>query len=198
MSDVVETTKDIVNEIPAADETPNVEEVRTVIKFAKVDENSDAKIPCKKREDAGYDVYACFKEDFMKVPAHQTVLIPTGIASALPVNMYFQIEERGSTGSKGIKKSAGVIDSGFRGEWFVAITNTNHKDLYIAKKNVIPQLQAAADLLQTEIIIYPYEKGIAQAVLHEVHDIVTEEMPYEELSKIKSLRGTSMLGDSGK
>jgi dUTP pyrophosphatase len=169
-----------------------------IIKFAKVDKESDAKIPCKENENAGYDIYACFKDDFMKIQAHETALVPTGIASALPIDKYFQIEERGSTGSKGLKKSAGVIDSGFRGEWFVAITNTNDKDLYIAKDNVIPNLQAAADLLQTKIIIYPYKKAIAQAVLHDVHTSVIEEMSYAKLSKIPSSRGVSMLGESGK
>ena len=57
----------------------------------------------------------------------------------MPSKYYFQVEERGSTGSKGIKKSAGVIDSGYRGEIFIAITNSTDnylvfgdKDSYIA------------------------------------------------------------------
>jgi dUTP pyrophosphatase len=171
---------------------------KTIINFAKVDANSDAKIPTKKSEDAGYDIYACFKDDFIKVPAHETVLVPTGIATALPINFYFQIEERGSTGSKGMKKSAGVIDSGFRGEWFIAITNTNAKSLYIAKENVRDKLKEAANVLDKEIIIYPYEKAIAQAVLHEVHDVDVKEISYAELQDIKSERGTNMLGASNK
>jgi dUTP pyrophosphatase len=169
-----------------------------IINFAKTDAESDAKIPTKKSEDAGYDIYACFKEDFVKIPAHATVMIPTGIATALPINFYFQIEERGSTGSKGMKKSAGVIDSGFRGEWFIAITNTNNRNIYIAKANVREDLQKAADMLKEDIIIYPYEKAIAQAVLHEVHDIDVKELSYAELQNIESERGTSMLGASNK
>lgn len=98
------------------------------IKFAKVKES--AIIPSKELENAGYDIYACWegmeKSDRIIKP-HQTKLIPTGIACALPVEYYFQVEERGSTGSKGIKKSAGVVDSGYRGEIFVAITNCNDK-----------------------------------------------------------------------
>lgn len=169
-----------------------------VIAFAKVDIESDAKIPTKKNEDAGYDIYASFKDDYMKIPAHNTILIPTGIASALPVNKYFQIEERGSTGSKGIKKSAGVIDSGYRGEWFIAITNTNNKDMFIAKANVVEKLNKAAAVLDTDIMIYPYEKAIAQAVLHEVFDVTIKEMSYDELQEIKSERGTGALGSSNK
>lgn len=169
-----------------------------VIKWAKVDKDSDAKIPSKKSEDAGYDIYASFENSFLKIPIHKTVLVPTGIASVLPENMYFQIEERGSTGSKGIKKSAGVIDSGFRGEWFIAITNTTDKDLYIAKKEAMDELNKAADLLGVDILIYPYEKAIAQAVLHEVPSVESEIIDYDELKSIKSLRGTGAIGSSGK
>ena len=110
------------------------------IKFAKVREN--AIIPSKNIQNAGYDIYGIFEgnEDENRiVKPHTTKLIPTGIACALPSKYYFQVEERGSTGSKGIKKSAGVIDSGYRGEIFIAITNSTDnylvfgdKDSYIA------------------------------------------------------------------
>lgn len=105
------------------------------IKFAKVKES--AIIPTKERENAGFDIYACWegvsKSDKIIRP-HQTKLIPTGIACALPIDYYFQIEERGSTGSKGIKRSAGVVDSGFRGEVFVAISNINDRYLIFGKE----------------------------------------------------------------
>lgn len=39
-------------------------------------------IPSKQREDAGYDFYACFEEDFVEIKPHETKLIPTGIAWA--------------------------------------------------------------------------------------------------------------------
>lgn len=105
------------------------------IKFAKVKES--AIIPSKELENAGYDIYACWegcsKSDKILKP-HQTKLIPTGIACALPSEYYFQVEERGSTGSKGIKKSAGVIDSGYRGEIFIAISNVNNKYIIFGDK----------------------------------------------------------------
>jgi len=82
--------------------------------FAKVKPN--AIIPTKKEENAGYDIYACFDENthYLVIPPQETILVPTGIASAMNNNYYLQVEERGSTGSKGIKKSAGVIDSSYR------------------------------------------------------------------------------------
>lgn len=107
-----------------------------VIKFAKVKES--AIIPTKEKENAGFDIYACWegisKSDKIIRP-HHTKLIPTGIACALPTEYYFQVEERGSTGSKGIKRSAGVVDSGYRGEIFVAITNANDKYLIFGNKD---------------------------------------------------------------
>ena len=118
----------------------NIGEKELEIIFAKVKEN--AIIPSKEEENAGFDVYACWdgveKKDKIIKP-HTTKLIPTGIACALPINYYFQVEERGSTGSKGIKKSAGVVDSGYRGEIFVAISNVNDKYLIFGDKDTYLQ-----------------------------------------------------------
>ena len=99
--------------------------------FAKVKPN--AIIPTKKYEDAGRDVYACFDEDYIVIPAHTTKLIPTGIASAMSPKYEIRLRDRGSNGSKGIHVNAGSIDSGFRGEWFVAWCNTNDKDVILSK-----------------------------------------------------------------
>ena len=118
----------------------NIGEKELEIIFAKVKEN--AIIPSKEEENAGFDVYACWdgveKKDKIIKP-HTTKLIPTGIACALPIDYYFQVEERGSTGSKGIKKSAGVVDSGYRGEIFVAISNVNDKYLIFGDKDTYLQ-----------------------------------------------------------
>ncbi|MGN1326899.1 MAG: hypothetical protein ACI4VQ_02280 [Clostridia bacterium] len=125
----------------------NINEKELEIIFAKVKEN--AIIPSKEDENAGFDIYACWdgveKKDKIIKP-HTTKLIPTGIACALPINYYFQVEERGSTGSKGIKKSAGVVDSGYRGEIFVAISNVNDKYLIFGDKDTY--LQDALDELK--------------------------------------------------
>ena len=51
-----------------------------VIYFSKL--NSNAKIPSKKDEDAGYDLYACFSENFFVIEPHETRPVPTGIAGA--------------------------------------------------------------------------------------------------------------------
>ncbi len=48
-----------------------------LIYFAKV--KPEAIIPSKRVEDGAFDIYACFKEDYMKVEPHETGLVPTGI-----------------------------------------------------------------------------------------------------------------------
>ena len=134
-----------------------------------------------------------FKNLFLphRIEPLETKLIPTNIASVLPFNYYFQVEERGSTGSKGIKKSAGVIDSGYRNEIFIALTNCNSKPVVIAKH---PDMIAKPD----DYILYPYSKAIAQLVLHEVPQLESEEIDYEELKAIPSERGMGALGSSNK
>ena len=73
--------------------------------FAKV--RPEATIPTKREEDAGRDLYPCFDEDYILINPLETKLIPTGIATAFSPKYYAQMQERGSTGSKGIKYGAG-------------------------------------------------------------------------------------------
>lgn len=192
--------------------------------FAKV--RPDAIIPTKEDENAGYDVYANFSEDYMVIPSLSTCLVPTGIASAMTKKWSLQVEERGSTGSKGIKKSAGVVDSGYRGEIFIAITNCNRNDLIISKltreeliekycyydeycnmyclkdKNdehiIVKDCADEDDYTIFSAIIYPYSKAIAQLVVREVPVMDVNEISYEELLAIPSDRGTGKLGSSKK
>ena len=158
--------------------------------FAKV--KPDAIIPSKRDEDAAMDIYACFDEDYLVIPPHTTILIPTGIASAFSSKWVALLRERGSNGSKGLAQRAGVIDSGYRGEWFVPLTNTNRVPIVIAKKGV------ELPLMYNDAIIYPYEKGIAQLLMVEVPKLRTKEISYEELLQFSSERGTGCLGSSKK
>ena len=161
--------------------------VKPIINFAKV--NPEATIPTKERENAGYDIYACFEDDFIIINPDTTTLVPTGIASCISEDYYLQVEERSSSGSKGIKKSAGIIDSGYRGEIFIALTNCNNKAVIIAKNPNKPDYEG--------FIVYPYSKAIAQLILHESIDAEVEEITYEELKQIPSKRGNGCLGSTG-
>ena len=160
------------------------------IYFAKMREG--AIIPSKRIEDGAFDIYACFDEDYIEIAPHETKMIGTGLASAFSTKYVAILKERGSTGTKGMGQRAGVVDSGYRGEWFVPITNHNDKILVIMKAD------CKAFEGREDVIIYPYEKGISQCIMVEVPELRTEELSYEQLLEFKSERGTGSLGSSGK
>lgn len=156
----------------------------------------NSNLPTKRNEDAGYDIYPCFENDYIFIPSNTTKLIPTGIACAVSDDYYLQIQERGSTGALGIKYGAGVIDSGYRGEIQVVITNVNNRPLCITKKSAI---DSKMDVIRSlNAIIYPYEKAIAQIVVHKLPKMSIEVIDYNELLKIDSERKDGLLGSSGK
>ena len=169
--------------------------MHTTVKFAKV--RPTAKIPTKRVEDAGYDIYADFEEPFILINPHETVMIPTGIASACDTDYCFVLKERGSTGTKGIAQRCGIIDSGYRDEWFVPITNTTDDYIMIAKSDDV-NTDVFGSIPMKKIIRYPYEKAICQALVIPVPTVDVEEYTYEELLAIPSSRGTGALGSSGK
>lgn len=166
------------------------------VKFAKV--KPDAIIPSKRDEDMGFDIYACFDEDYIVINPHETKLIPTGIASSCNVDYGFLLRERGSTGSKGIALRAGVIDSGYRNEWFVGLTNTTDKVLFISKLSEEETYQQYYHYIMRPSFVYPYSKAIAQALVVPVPKTKVEETSYDELKEIKSERGMGALGSSNK
>ena len=164
------------------------------ILFAKV--NSKAIIPSKEEENGGYDIYACFEEDFMLIQPHEIKMIPTGIASAFDSKYVMILKERGSSGTKGMATRSGVIDSGYRGEWFVPINNTTNKNIIISKLSEEELKNQGVDTSSS--IVYPYTKGICQAILVPVPKVEVREIPLDKLKGIKSQRGEGALGSSGK
>ncbi len=170
------------------------------IYFAKV--RPTAKIPTKREEDAGYDIYADFAEDTLVIKAHTTYAVPTGVASAFSKDYYVQVEERGSTGKIGLKKSAGVIDSGYRGEYLILLSNVNKKDVVITKKS--PEelgktfVSGGKKHKTNSCIYYPYSKAIAQLIVLPVPKMQINEISYEDLMQISSERGTGLFGSSKK
>lgn len=73
--------------------------------FAKI--KDEAIIPSKIEENGGYDIYACFEEDYIEIPPHEIVMIPTGITTAFSNEYVFVLKERGSTGTKGMAVRSG-------------------------------------------------------------------------------------------
>lgn len=161
--------------------------------WAKV--KKDAIIPSKREEDAGYDIYPCFTEDKIVLNPGETVMVPTGISSAFHASKVAILKERGSTGTKGLGQRSGVIDSGYRGEWLVPITNHHiNKKVFIIKEAVFKNISKKDD----SIIYYPYEKAICQAVFLDIPTLNTKEIELSELKELDSIRGDGKLGSSQK
>lgn len=170
---------------------------KSTILFSKVDDN--AIIPSKRDEDGGYDLYSCFDEDCIVIYPHDTHLIPTGIATAFSKDWVAIIKERGSTGSKNITVHCGVIDSGFRNQWFVCLGNDNSFPIIISKKDA--QIEELVEHYNEEYggcLVYPYEKAIAQFIMVSVPQLNAVEIPYDQLLTFTSERGMGALGSSNK
>ncbi|GHU65114.1 hypothetical protein FACS1894184_00270 [Clostridia bacterium] len=162
------------------------------LKFARLREG--AVIPAKRAEDAGWDIYACRSVDAIRIEPGETRLIPTGIASSFGAEWYMQLQERGSMGAKSIAVRGGVIDSGFRGEWMVGLTNHNSVPLVFADESQRRALEESGEAL----MILPIEKAICQAVVLPVPQAEAVEIGADELCGIPSERGMGKLGSSGK
>lgn len=168
--------------------------------FAKI--RPTAIVPSKKEEDAGYDLYSDFEGDYFVILPGQTKAVTTGIAVAFSKKYYAQVEERSSMAKIGIKKSGGVMDSGYRGEYMIMTYNTNSKPFVISK---IPLDEVGESFevdgktyKKDEVILYPQTKAICQIVLQEVPVLEVKELSYEELMAIESERKTGGFGSSGK
>lgn len=173
---------------------------KVTVLWAKTKEN--AVIPSRNLEDGAYDIYACIPEgEKIVVPpvreATKATLIPTGIASSIPYDYRFNCKsERGSVGKHNLLMLSGLIDSGYRGEWFLNIAPLG-KSLTVTSEEQYKGLKPFySEKLDT--IIYPTTTAIAQAKLELSPVSVDVEIPYEELKAIPSIRGVGKLGSSNK
>ena len=157
--------------------------------FAKLREN--AVIPSKRDEDSDYDLYACFDEEEFVIPAFSTRLVPTGIISAFDESLGVKFEERGSNTKWCGMVQAGVIDSGYRGEWFCAIYNGNTVPVHITK--TVTDVQRLEDR-----VLVPYSKAVCQFNVREIPKVQIQEVSAEEVLACASARGAGALGSSGK
>jgi len=86
--------------------------------------------------DAGIDVYT--NESYTLKPGERH-LFSTGIAVEFSAGHVALLWDRSGLGSKGIHRLAGVIDSGYRGEWKVALVNLSDEPYEIKAGDKIIQ-----------------------------------------------------------
>ena len=159
------------------------------IQFAKL--RPGAVIPSKREEDSDYDLYACFDEEEFVIPAFSTRLVPTGLISAFDSSLGVKFEERGSNTKWCGIVQAGVIDSGYRGEWLCAMYNGNPVPVHITK--------SADEVRRLEDrVLVPYAKAICQFHVREILPLDVREVSTDEVLSQTSVRGAGRLGSSGK
>ena len=102
---------------------------------------------------AGYDLYAAMEDSIgpggifmvgsIEIPPHETRLVPTGLAIAIPEGYWGGIYARSGLATKqGLRPAncVGVIDADYRGEIFVALHNDTDGYRYIYTGDRIAQL----------------------------------------------------------
>ena len=158
--------------------------------------NNNAKVPTKRDEDAGFDIYSDSAEDIILKP-NETKFFSTGLRSAFPKEFWVEIKERGSTGAVGLSVRSGVIDSGYRGEWKIMLTNVN-KYPVVFSHTVDKVTYVKGKIFKNKVkkVIYPLSKAIAQAVVIPLPHI--ECRPWDETQVAASERGQTGWGASGK
>lgn len=158
--------------------------------------NLRATMPTKRKEDAGFDIYTTENEVILK--PGETKFFSTGLRSAFPDNYWVEIKERGSTGAVGLSVRSGVIDSGYRGEWKIMLTNVNNYPVefsYAVDK--VTYVYGKIFKKKIKKVIYPLTKAIAQAVVIPLPNI---ECKWDRamVDGTKSDRGQTGWGASGK
>ena len=158
--------------------------------------NLMAKMPTKRDEDAGFDIYSDSAEDIILKP-NETKFFSTGLRSAFPSNFWVEIKERGSTGAVGLSVRSGVIDSGYRGEWKIMLTNVNkYPVIFSHTVDKVTYVKGKVFKNKVKKVIYPLSKAIAQAVVIPLPHI--ECRPWDETQVAASERGQTGWGASGK
>ena len=107
------------------------------IKIKKI--NSDAILPkYAHRGDAGMDLFSA--EELILKPKHR-IAVKTGISIELPKDYVGLVwDKSGVVLKSGIKTIAGVMDSGYRGEYKIVLVNLSSNNFEIKKGQKIAQL----------------------------------------------------------
>ena len=105
----------------------------------KLDPN--AKLPTRAHDsDAGFDLYSPIT---VTIGVGATVNIPTGLAIALPEQTVGLIYPRSSLGTRHgivLSNTVGVIDSGYRGQVMLVLTNNGDKPYTINARDRVAQM----------------------------------------------------------
>lgn len=94
--------------------------------------NAEAKLPSKKDENSGYDIYTTQQEDVVLLHGEKHNF-DTGIKTEVPNDWGLILKEKGGMGNNNIGLRAGVVDAGYRGQVVVIMTNEDPKPVVFTR-----------------------------------------------------------------
>lgn len=84
--------------------------------------------------------YNHYDEKYVSIPIMHNVVVPLGIQTSFDANIVAIVKDRSSLAAAGVYTSAGVIDSGYRGEWKILMRNCSANDFVISRGDKIAQV----------------------------------------------------------
>ena len=122
---------------------------------------AEALLPTKHNpNDAAFDLYAV--KD-MQIPVDTTDIVHTGISIEIPVGYFGKIESRSSLAKRGIFCTAGVIDSGYRGEIMIVMNNMSQENYPIKQGDRIAQMiihkAENFEIIEADILDEKFDRG---------------------------------------
>lgn len=166
--------------------------------------NSKARIPTKRKEDSGYDVYGIIEEECILMAPGENVIIGTGLTMEFPEGLGFIVANRGSVGTKCAIVGAHVVDSGYRGEVKIDLHNISNRFIMITDMK-LEEIEKAAKTtqLQADIfrkfftqapIIIPKSAALTQGMI-----VPTLHLPVREVDELsESVRKDGAFGSTNK
>ncbi len=153
--------------------------------------NEEVKLPVQRLGDAMYDLYPYFDSNAIVIMPNDTELIPTGICSSIEKGYYIEFKERGSNTLSNLLLRAGVIDSNYTGEWFIALTNVGKVPVSICKSSDIIKITKG-----NNCIYVPYSSALCQFRVVKGTNPSLIVKTYDEVSSRTTNRGSGKLGSS--
>ena len=158
-----------------------VDIIKTKVKYIKLPhyvENS-SNLSYGSEGAACFDICAAINEPIVLKPGEH-VGVPTGIKTAPQAPFWFRVCSRSGLAIKhGIITIAGIIDTDYRGEWFIGLLNTNSES-----SGKVYTIQPGDKIAQVELP-FPYHAEF-------------EEISEEEFASLETKRGEEGFGSTGR
>lgn len=104
---------------------------------------------------AGFDLYAAIDVDYASVSPGHRIIIPTGVAVAVPEGYELQVRPRSGLAAKygiSIVNTPGTVDSDYRGELFVILINTDMSNGFQIKRGDRIAQGVVSPIVQVDLI----------------------------------------------